>query len=73
MTTTLELSEKWGPVLIGQPETGMGYQITTVKLRDGRFFPNVTIVCGVITEVEGHQVIPFKEEEIAEIVVTHGK
>jgi len=73
MTTTLELSEKWAPVLIAQPETGMGYQITTVILRDGRRFPNVTIAGGIITEIAGQKEIPFKEEDIADIRVTHGK
>jgi len=73
MTTTLELSEKWVPVLIGQPETGMGYQITTIILKDGRRFPNVTIAGGIVTQVEAYGDIPFKDEEIADIVVTHGK
>lgn len=73
MTTTLELSNKWAPVLIGQPETGMGYQITTVILKDGRRFPNVTIAGGIVTEVAGHGDIPFRDEEIADIVITHGK
>ena len=73
MATTLQLSNKWAPVLIGQPETGMGYQITTVMLRDGRRFPNVTIAGGIVTEVAGHKDIPFRDDEIADIVVTHGK
>jgi len=73
MTRTLELGEKWAPVLIGQPETGMGYQITTVILKDGSRFPNVTIAGGIITEVAGHRDIPIKEEDIADILVTHGK
>jgi hypothetical protein len=51
----------------------MGYQITTVILKDGRRFPNVTIAGGIVTKVAGHGDIPFKDEEIADIVVTHGK
>jgi hypothetical protein len=73
MTTKLELGEKWAPVLLAQPETGMGYQITTVILRDGRRYPNVTIVGGIITQIAGQAEIPFKEDEIADIQVTHGK
>ena len=73
MTRTLQLSEKWARVLIAQPETGMGYQITTVILKDGKRFPNVTIAGGIITEIAGHKKIPFKEEDIADIAVTHGK
>lgn len=68
----IALSERWAPRLIGQPETGMGYQIATVVLRDGRRFERVTIVGGVITKVDGIEGIPFTESEISDIVVTHG-
>lgn len=73
MTTTLGLSEKWAPVLSAQPETGMGYQVATVILRDGRRFANAMIVGGIITGIAGQQDVPFKEEDIADIRVTHGK
>ena len=69
----LELSKKWAPVLLAQPETGMGYQIVSVFLRDGKWFDRVTIVGGTITEIDGKQEIPFREEEITDIKVTHGK
>ena len=72
MNTTLELSDKWAPVLIRQPETGMGYQVTTIILKDGRRFSNVTIAGGAVTCVNGYSDIPFREDDIADIVVTHG-
>ena len=31
----LKLSDKWGPRLRSQPETGMGYQVCIVTLKDG--------------------------------------
>ena len=31
------------------------------------------IAGGIVTEVAGYQELPFKEEEIADIRVTHGK
>jgi hypothetical protein len=68
----LELSSKWAPILLGQPESGMGYQIVSVLLCDGRCFDRVTVVGGTITEVKGESNIPFNEEEIAEIKVSHG-
>ena len=68
----LELSEKWAPVLLAQPETGMGYQIASVSLLDGRRFDRVTIVGGTITDVNGVKEIPFREDEIADITVRHG-
>ena len=30
----LQLSDKWAPVLLAQPETGMGYQIVSTYLMD---------------------------------------
>ncbi len=65
----LHLSDKWGPVLVSQPESGMGYWITSVFLRDGRRIDNVTIVGGIVTEVDGMKEIPFTEDEIVDIKV----
>ena len=69
----IPLSDKWVPVLLAQPETGMGYQIASVFLHDGRRFDHVTITQGVITQVGGKKEIPFKEEDIADIRVTHSR
>lgn len=69
----LELGDKWAPILKSQPETGMGYCVATVSLRDGRKFEQVVIVGGVITEIAGDRAIPFAEEEITDIRVTHDK
>jgi hypothetical protein len=67
-----QLSEKWAPVLNAQPETGMGYQIASVLLKDGRRFENVLIVGGVVARVGDSEDIPFGEEDVADLVVTHG-
>ena len=69
----LELSKKWINQIIPQGETGMGYHIATVRLKDGRSFKQVVIDSGFITQIRGLTDIPFTEEEIAEIVVTHDK
>ena len=66
----LQLSDKWGPRLARQPETGMGYQIATVLLRDGRRFKDVLIQEGLITRVKNLNTIPFTESEIIDITVT---
>lgn len=62
---------KWGATLTSLPETGMGYQIATVKLSDGRQFRQALIVEGQLTKIRGIEGIPFSEDEIADIVVTH--
>ena len=69
----IKLSEKWAPRLVNQPETGMGYQIATVSLADGREFDNVIIVGGVITSVGGSEKIPFSEDQINDIQVAGRK
>jgi hypothetical protein len=69
----LALSNKWAPTLVSQPETGMGYQIASVFLTDGRRFERVVIVGGYITKIGDSADIPFKEEEIERIVVDDGK
>jgi hypothetical protein len=69
----LALSNKWAPILVSQPETGMDYQIASVFLKDGRRFDRVVIVGGQITKIGEDKDIPFKEEDIDRIVVNHGK
>ena len=51
----------------------MGYQIATIDLRNGARFEQVAIVGGMITQIRGRQDIPFVEEDIAAIAVTHNK
>jgi len=69
----IQLSEKWAPVLLAQPETGMGYYVVSVILQDGRKFDQVVIDSGYITKVRGYKDIPFQESEIVEIKATHDK
>lgn len=69
----LTLSEKWIKKLVSQPETGMGYHIVTVKLKDGTIFNQVVVDSGFITKIKGIKDIPFKEDDIQDITVTHDK
>jgi hypothetical protein len=68
----LELSEQWAPFLTSQPETGMGFQIVTILLHDGREFEDVVIDSGHITRIGYSRNIPFVEADIQKITVTHG-
>lgn len=70
---TVQLSSKWGPRLVSQPETGLGYQIATIVLKSGQRYDQALIESGTITRLRGLSEIPFKEEDIADIVVTHDK
>ena len=69
----LALSSKWAPILVSQSETGMNYQIASVLLKNGRRFDHVRISGGYIMKIGESQEVPFEEEEIADIVVNHGK
>ena len=59
--------------MASKPETGMGYQVVTVILKDGKKFDQVAVVEGQIADIRGRKDIPFTEEEIAEIILTHDK
>jgi len=64
------LPEKWIEYLMSQPESGMGYQIVTIVLEDGRRFDNVVIIqSALIGEVKGHDEIPFDSKDIISIEV----
>jgi hypothetical protein len=69
----LQLSDKWGLKLVSQPETGMGYQVASIILKDGSRFDQALIEAGYITRIRGLKTIPFSEDQIADIVVTHDK
>jgi hypothetical protein len=69
----IPLSAKWTKELASQPETGMGYQIASIVLKDGRRFDQVVIDSGFITRVKGMETIPFSEDDIREIILTHDK
>jgi hypothetical protein len=69
----ITLSTKWATELASKPETGMGYQVVSIILKDGVRFDQVAVVEGRITEIRGRKDIPFTEDQIAEIILTHHK
>jgi hypothetical protein len=70
---TLALSNKWAPVLAAQRETGMGYQIASIFLKDGRKFDRVVIIGGFITSIDKSPEVPFADDDIDAIVATHDR
>ena len=52
-------------------ETGIGYQIVSVELKDGRYFDQVATSEGHIIEVRGYKQIPFAAEDVASMNVNH--
>ena len=52
-------------------ETGIGYQVVSVELKDGRSFNQVSASEGCIIEVRGCREIPFTADDIASVRVNH--
>jgi hypothetical protein len=52
-------------------ETGIGYQVVGIKLKDGRSFDQVAVSDGCIIEVRGHHNIPFAPEDVASLAINH--
>lgn len=67
------LSKKWLEYLRTLPETGMGYHVVTIELKDGRKFKQSIIDSGQLVRIRGLQEIPFSESDIANLTVTHDK
>jgi hypothetical protein len=68
----LKLPDEWAPALLAKPETGMGYQLTIVRLRDGTQYNEVVVQGGYITSVGGSPDIPFGANEIVAIDAARG-
>ena len=52
-------------------ETGIGYQVVSVVLKDGRSFDQVATSQGCIIEVRGYNEIPFAPDDVASVSVNH--
>lgn len=57
--------------LKGAKETGIGYLVVSVGLKDGRSFDQVLTSEGCIIEVRGYKEIPFMPEDMIAVKVTH--
>ena len=50
-------------------ETGIGYQVVCVELKDRRCFDQVVASEGCIIEGRGYEEIPFAPEELESVIV----
>jgi hypothetical protein len=51
----------------------MGYQIASIVLKDGRKYDQAVIAGGIVTKIRNIEDIPFREDDIDQIIVTHAK
>jgi hypothetical protein len=55
-----------------QKETGLGYQVVSVRLKDGRSFEQVVVSEGCVIAVRGYaDELPFRLDEVATVKVNH--
>jgi hypothetical protein len=54
-----------------EKETGIGYYMVSVVLKDGRRFDQVVVSECCIIEVRGYAEIPFAPEDVAFVSVNH--
>ncbi len=70
----LNIPDKFIKELMSKPETGMGYQVVKIILKDGREFNQVAVIqSSAIGQIRGMDNIPFKADDIDQIIVTHEK
>jgi len=56
------------------PETGMGYQIVTIRTKDGHKFERVAVIdSAFVAKVYGFDDVPFAAGDIELIELTHDK
>lgn len=73
MTPAFEFRGKWQQKVKTLPETGMGYTVVSLVLRDGRRFDQAIIDSGLLSRVHHLPNIAFTEDDIADIVPSHEK
>jgi len=52
-------------------ETGPGYQVVSVTLKNGKCFDQVVASEGCVIQVRGHKDVPFAPDEVASVNVNH--
>jgi hypothetical protein len=52
-------------------ETGMGYHVISVTLKNGKHFEQVLTSEGCVIQVRGHRDVPFSPEDVAAVDVNH--
>ncbi len=71
MNRLVPLPSQLVDLLKGSKETGIGYQVVSVELKDGRLFDQVATSEGCIIEVRGFKEIPFAPEDVASVTLNH--
>jgi hypothetical protein len=57
--------------LRGHGETGPGYQVVSITLKNGKCFDQVVASEGCVIHVRGHKDVPFAPDDVASVNVNH--
>jgi hypothetical protein len=71
MNHLVTLPNEWADCLRRHEQTGLGYQVVSVNLRDGRRFGQVVVSEGCVIQIRGHRDVPFTQDEVASVKVNH--
>jgi hypothetical protein len=52
-------------------ETGIGYQVVSITLKNGKHFDQVVASEGCVIQVRGHKDVPFAPDDVAAVSVNH--
>jgi hypothetical protein len=66
MEKKIKLLQKQIDLLVNLPETGMGYQIVDIKLKDGRIFNRKVVLNSMYLQIEANEKIDPNEIETIE-------
>jgi hypothetical protein len=66
-------SGRWADTVRHLGETGLGYTVVSITLKDGRKFNQALIDTGHLCRIRGLFDVPFAEEDIVEIKQTNAK
>ena len=67
MRHLVPIPKEWAAYLKRQRETGLGYQVISVNLKDGRRFDQVVASEGCVIQVRGYSEVPFQEDEVESV------
>ncbi len=65
------IPREWAAQLKRQSDTGIGYQVVAVTLKDGKHFDQVLTSEGCVIQVRGYQEVPFTPDDVAAVAVNH--
>jgi hypothetical protein len=71
MKHLITIPNEWADSLKGQGDTGLGYQVVSVGLKDGWRFDPVVASESCVIQVRGYGDVPFEMEEVASVQVNH--